>query len=588
MGSYKNFSQKKRAIADGAYSDLSSALSHDPIKKKDIEYGEWVKFISYYRYYIDKFAVDILGVKLYPFQRLILRAMGRYDNSMQICCRGIGKSWLSALFMICVAILYPGAKIGICSGKGQQARNVIIQKIKGELSKNINVAREIKGQIKTSADDCVVEFKNGSEIRAIVLGQNKAGDSARSWRFNILLIDEARLVPDKTIEDVLVPMTKTKRQNVIDWKFDHPEEDIKESGKMIFISSAYLKTCDLYKRFLFFYNQMVTGSDKYFAVSLDYRVGVDAGMFDEEDIMSEKDKPTMTPESFKYEYEGIFVGSANDSYYPFDMTVQCRVLDRCELSQPHNSIYSYIVTHDVAVSGNNNSDNACTHVIKLIPKKDGTFDKQVVFSQTMNGIKLKEQRDFLRELVHVRFPNTEKLVVDAASAGEGLLSLLEEPWSYKNDKGKIIEKPPLIKDDDEETQRLLPEAVPMVRAIVATNEFNTSFYPYMKSCVEDKSLQLLVDSHEVDEDYKNDKYSPQEYYIHVEHDMLISEMSNIRQSFTNFGNLIYERIVKKNKRDRATSLMYGLSVVFEREKQGKADVNKKAVNELDYLRDYIF
>ena len=114
-----------------------------------------------------------------------------------------------------MGILYPGIKLGIASGMGQQARNVIIQKIKGELSKNPEIAREIQFPIKTGADDCVVTLKNGSEIRAITLAQDKGGDSARSWRFNIILGDEARLIKDDIIEEILIPMTKTKRQSAI-------------------------------------------------------------------------------------------------------------------------------------------------------------------------------------------------------------------------------------------------------------------------------------------------------------------------------------------------------------------------------------
>ena len=64
-----------------------------------------------------------------------------------------------AVFYICVAILYPNIKLGIASGNSQQARNVIIQKIKGaKLSKNEAIAREIKFPIKTGDGDCVVEF----------------------------------------------------------------------------------------------------------------------------------------------------------------------------------------------------------------------------------------------------------------------------------------------------------------------------------------------------------------------------------------------------------------------------------------------
>jgi len=80
--------------------------------------------------------------------------------------------------MLCMAILYPGMAIGIVSGNGNQARMVIKQKIEGELLKNENIKREILN-IKTSADDCIVTLKNGSSIRAITLGMNQKGDSAR-------------------------------------------------------------------------------------------------------------------------------------------------------------------------------------------------------------------------------------------------------------------------------------------------------------------------------------------------------------------------------------------------------------------------
>lgn len=382
-------------------------------------------------------------------------------------------------------------------------------------------------------------------------------------------------------------MTKTPRQNAIDLHDRYPENPI-EKGRMLYISSAWLKTCDLYQKFLNFYFSMTSGDETYFVASLDYNVGIDAGLFSLEEIMAEKDSPDMTLDKFTYEYEGVFVGSANDSYYPYSLTSKCRVLDRCELSQPKKCQYTYIITHDVAVSTKSGSDNSCTHVIKLIPKSNGTFEKYVVYTKTLNGASLKEQRDLLRELLHIQFPNTEKLVIDVRSAGQGLLSLLEEPWSYRNDKGEVEEYPPLIQDDDDETARLFPNALPIIRGIQATADFNGSYYPYMKSCFEDKSLKLLVDSNETDELYKSGKYSPDEQLMHVEHDNLVQELSNIKSSFNNSGQVIYERIIKNTKRDRATSLMYGLSVIYEYEKYGKADVGKTETDMLKYLSGYLF
>lgn len=548
--------------------NIESTYSNDPLKEESIDFEVWTEFISYYRYYIDEFACDILGLRLFPFQRLILRAMARYQNSMLIACRGLGKSYIVAVFYICVAILYPNIKLGIASGNSQQARNVIIQKIKGELSKNEAIAREIKFPIKTGDGDCVVEFKNGSEIRAITLAQDRGGDSARSWRFSYILIDEARLVKDEIIEEILIPMTKTKRQNAIRWNQS-------EKGKVIFISSAYLKTSSLYKRFKFHYEEMLKGNKDYMAICFPYQVGVQAGLFDQEDIEKELEKPQMTKDKFAYEFEGRFVGSSGESYYPYELTNPCRVLERCEFQQPKKSNSIYVITHDVAVSTEKNSDNACTHVIKLKLKPNGTYTKQVVFTKTVNGLSLNKQRDFLRELIHIKFPNTVKLLIDAQGAGAGLPSMFYESWEYTDPKtGVVTEYPPII-SDDEKSVDILDNAIPLIRSVHGMNNFVNLYYPYMKGCFEDGSLELLMQSAEVDNLYKSNMMSFDEYYQHVEHDILQSELSNIKQDFTNNEKMTYTRIVSGKKRDRATSLMYGLSYVCELETDNKKNIYGK-------------
>lgn len=576
MGSYKNFSKNSRK--DENLNNVDNPYSYDPINdiKDNLDNEEWMKFIAYYRKYPDKFAIEILGLKLYFFQRLILRAMARNQYVMLICCRGIGKSWLSAVFFIVSCILYKGLKCGIASGQGQQARNVIIQKIKGDLANNPKIAREIVFPIKTGADDCVVNFRNGAEIRAIVLGRNQ-GDGARSWRFHYLLIDEARLVPDNVINTILIPMTKTKRPVAI-------EHNQFEKGKVIFISSAYLKTSDLYKRFQYFYDKMTSGVKNYFVCTLDYRVGIEAGIFDADDIEEERNKPDMTSDVFSYEYEGIFVGSSNDSYYPYDITNPCRILDKGELHQPKNCQSEYIIVHDVAVSDAKNSDNACTHVIKLKQKPNGTYFKELVYTKTHNGLTLPEQMEFLRELYHINFPNAIKIIVDMRGNGEALPSLFYEPWEYLDEKtGKVTEFPPLILDNDEKALASIKNSIPIIRGITATAGSNNTMYTYMKACFENNTLRLLKSSAEKDMDYKNERLFPEEFMLYIQHDFLIQELSNIKQTISSMGTILYDRIVKSTKRDRATALAYGLSYVNELEDYNRRNLSNEEVDFMDYL-----
>jgi len=586
MAVHSNYSLKDRKQKSGYFDDPNLAGSNDPRELEDIDYDEWAKVLSYYRYYVDIFAEEVLGIMLFPFQKLILRAMARNQNSMLICCRGIGKSWIAAVFMICTCILYPSYRFGITSGKGQQSRNVIINKIKSELLKNDNLKREIIFPIHVGQDDCYVSFKGGGEIRAIVLGINQSGDSARSWRFNGILVDEARLVGDSVIEEVLVPMTKTNRENIILQKSLFPNKNIVENGKMIYISSAYLKTCDLYKRFLHHYSQMYKGDKRYFVCSLDYKVGVDAGLFEEKDILAEKDKPSMTSDKFTYEYMGVFVGSSVDSFYPFELTEKCRTIESCELSQPKKALSQYVITHDVAVSSGYKSDNAVTHVIKIKQRSGGTYYKEVVFTRAVNGVSLLQQRDFLRELIHVKFPNTIKLCIDTLGSGAGLPALFYESWEFIDTNGDKLEFPPIVIEGDEEGEEL-EGAVPLIKAITASNQFNAIYYPYMKSCFEDKSCKLLKPSNEVDHLHKDDLITSEEYAQYIETDILIQELSNIRQSFTDSGIIVYEKIVKAKKRDRATSLMYGLSYIYELEANKRQTHYKKNVDKFDKLKSYI-
>jgi hypothetical protein len=129
--------------------------------------------------------------------------------------------------------------------------------------------------------------------------------------------------------------------------------------------------------------------------------------------------------------------------------------------------------------------------------------------------------------------------------------------------------------------------LPLIKAISASGSFNAEFFPYMKSCFEDKSCKLLKSSTEIDSMYKEGTITADEYAQFVETDILIQELSNIRQAFTDSGMTIYEKIIKAKKRDRATSLMYGLSYIFELEASKRQNYYRKDENMFDKFKKYI-
>lgn len=76
---------------------------------------------SFYRHNPHRFAKDYLHVELKLFQKILLVMMNMCNVVAFIGSRGIGKTYLSALFCTIRCILYPGTKICVASGTRGQA-----------------------------------------------------------------------------------------------------------------------------------------------------------------------------------------------------------------------------------------------------------------------------------------------------------------------------------------------------------------------------------------------------------------------------------------------------------------------------------
>ena len=110
---------------------------------------------AFYRENPHRLAKDYLNIQsLRIFQEIDLYAMMHHNHFMFIAARSLGKTWLTALFCVIRAILYPGTKIVIASGTKKQA-NEVLEKIRDDFCMNYdwgssNLNAEIK-DIKISA-----------------------------------------------------------------------------------------------------------------------------------------------------------------------------------------------------------------------------------------------------------------------------------------------------------------------------------------------------------------------------------------------------------------------------------------------------
>lgn len=152
-------------------------------RRDRIERGveEWT---AYYRCNPHHFARDFLHLDLHIFQQILIVMMNICTVVTFIGARGIGKSFLSAVFCVIRCTLYPGTRICIASGVRSQSINVL-EKILLELKPmSPELAAEIdEKETQINGTNARIVFKNTSVIKVVT-----AADSARGKESRLLII----------------------------------------------------------------------------------------------------------------------------------------------------------------------------------------------------------------------------------------------------------------------------------------------------------------------------------------------------------------------------------------------------------------
>lgn len=524
--------------------------------------------IWYWRTHLDCFIVDYLNIKLYDTQRVIAREIGNSWDVSVAMNRGYGKTWLLAVCAVALAILWPDTPIAVVSNTAIQA-NLLLQKIDREILPNEDIQREIdygvgRGiRIKDNGNS-VIFFKNGSRIMSFVLGHK--GTSALGQRAKILIIDEAKLIDDAIVNKVLKPITSYKRPiyhripGFADYK-----------SKVINISSAFFKSCDYYGRFKNTLKRMARGEEGSFACAVNFESCIRIGLQDAE--FYEREQESMSPVEFAMEYGSVFVGAADDSVFPYSLTEPCRTLTSIELSQPKDSTCRYVISVDLA--GPNDSataDNSCISVLKMIEKTSGRWQKHLVWMRTYRGWTQRQLAEEIRR-IYLRFPNTVRITFDRNGLGVGMTDLLDQPWTYEDERGNRREMLPLVPHDASVNY----PANKILYPFVATNALNEEMAQVMLRNLNDMDLRLpavsttmQIDSaySRIQDDADDEKTKKEkkrrtvllteEALVFKEADSLQAEMGNIVCRRGAKGNSLYDTALSTQKKDRYSSLAMGM------------------------------
>ena len=200
----------------------------------------------------------ISGIKLAPFQEIMLKGMLNKNFSMLVLGRGCGKTFIASVFCFLQCIFEPGTKILIAGPTFRTARFIFNNLEKMVESKGAELLAQAFGA-KAKRNDQFEWQINGGSITAIPLN----GEKIRGFRANILVLDEYLLLPEDIINNVLMPFLVAPQNMKERLEIREIEDELIRQGamkeedrmvfennsKMIALSSASYTFENLYKTY---------------------------------------------------------------------------------------------------------------------------------------------------------------------------------------------------------------------------------------------------------------------------------------------------------------------------------------------------
>lgn len=527
---------------------------------------------AYYRANPHRFAEEYLGVKLKLFQKILLYAMMVYDNFYFVAARGLGKTFLVALFAVCRCILFPGTRIVTCSATYKQGKEVVL-KIIDIFMKNSSLLQSEIEKWSVGQNDCYVEFKNKSKITVVV-----ANDNARGARANIIIVDESRMIPQKIVDTVMRPMNANPRMPGYIHKPEYAH--LQEMNKELYMSSAWYQASEMYEKVKAYTAAFLDPSLNYFICDLPYQLSIKEGLAMKQTIVNEMAEATFSDISFMMEREGKFYGSGLDSLFNFKV-----LNDRRLVSEGFHNLEYYrrngikvptkqanekrILSVDVALLASKKHDNdASALIINSARRTTGNdYMSNIVYIETQEGL-VTEDLGLLVMRFYYQY-DCDYIALDANGIGQAILDYLMKD-RYDPVYGQMYTALNCCNNPDLATRCKAPTAKKVIYAIKATPKSNNDMCLALRSGFQNGNINLLINDNNIDETLVNsikiwNKLSEKEQIDlqlpYIQTTFLIDELINLEHD-TSSGLL---RVKERNgmRKDRYSSLMYNYYVVQE-------------------------
>ena len=544
---------------------------------------------AFYRYNPDKFAEEYLHLKLKRFQKILLVMMFWSTVFVLIACRGLGKTYLSAVYCVTRCILFPGTKVCIASGTRGQAINVL-EKILYELKPaSAELRAEIdEKQSKVNGTNAQIVFFNTSVIKVVT-----AGDSARGNRCHVLLLDEYRLISKDTIDTILRKFLTLRRMPLYEelTEEEKKKEYDKEKNLTLYLSSAYFKDHWSYTKCVDTFKAMLDPNRHQFVCGFPYQLSIEEGLLDPEVVADEMSESDWSEIKFSMEMCAEFFGSADGAFFDFDSISKNRKIkypmlpDRISIKIPNAAFVRIpnkqsgemrLLSADIALmsSKKHNNDATAIFINQMMPTKAGRYTSNIVYADSCEGLRTEEQALIIRKLYDEYA--CDYIILDANGIGLGVFDCLARDITDP-ETGEVYPALSCCNNPEMAARCVSPNAEKAIWSIKASAQFNSDCALLLREGFRSGRIRLLVNEYDADELLRELKgYSPltsseqvqfKMPYIHTT--LLVDELVKLEHEEVGGKIRVHER--SGMRKDRYSSLAYNYYVALQLE----AKANKR-------------
>lgn len=540
---------------------------------------------GYYRANPQRFvkeALQFTDIRLRWFQELLLWAM-MHNNFFLFCgSRGIGKTFLVALFLVCRAILYPGSKIIITASVLKQA-NESLAKIRDELCPQSAFLRNEIEKINISQNDGSIFFKNGSWIKTTT-----STDNARSQRANIIIVDEYVKTDKRIIDTVIKEFLKAPRSPGY---LKYPQyAHLQERNKEIYMSSPWLKSSWGYDKFLAYFKNFLNPKRKYFVCGLPYQISVFEGLLMRDEIEDRMSEDDFDETAFHMEDECFWYGDNEGGVFSFDDASRLRVNKKGLLPlkfyskdnpvppPPKNG--ERILSVDIALMASTKkkrNDASAIYINDAIRTTDTKYKAHFVFGQTFEGLTADEL-----SLIIMRYfyqYHCTYLVIDGAGVGLGVADGLIKD-QYDPEMGETYKALNYCNNNEMAQRCKVRDAKKVMYCVKASADSNSTYCLLLRNAIQNGNVDFLVSENDAEiylsKEFKGYKkltvYEKSELLkSYAETSAAIFELVKLKGYYKDGKLKVYE--TKGNRKDRYSSLSYNYWCMKQLELQLKPNIS---------------